>query len=201
MGIEALGKEAFLHLLTKQLQFQDPLEPMESSAFVAQLAQFRELESAVDANLKLDSLLKATTAMNNLNASSLIGRKVEVAGGKLAHQLGTTEKIAYELEADTSEVVINVLNAEGRPVRTLNLGFQIKGSHQIAWDGKDNSGNTVPAGAYTYVGSALGKDGELSPIQTASEGEVSGVIYGKNGPMVSVNGVSVPLDAIVKVLK
>ena len=41
---DALGKEVFLRLLVTQLQHQDPLDPQDNSAFLAQLAQFSSLE-------------------------------------------------------------------------------------------------------------------------------------------------------------
>jgi flagellar basal-body rod modification protein FlgD len=40
-----LGKDAFLQLLVTQLQHQDPLQPQDNSAFLAQLAQFTSVES------------------------------------------------------------------------------------------------------------------------------------------------------------
>ena len=41
---EMLGRDAFLQLFTAQLKNQNPLDPMENEAFVAQLAQFSSVE-------------------------------------------------------------------------------------------------------------------------------------------------------------
>ena len=46
-GKQALGKDAFLQLLVTQLKNQNPLDPQDNTAFVAQLAQFSSLEAAV----------------------------------------------------------------------------------------------------------------------------------------------------------
>ncbi|MBI3598096.1 MAG: hypothetical protein HY201_01355 [Nitrospirae bacterium] len=201
MGIEALGKDAFLNLLTTQLRFQDPLKPMESTEFVAQLAQFRELESSIETNKTLSTLVQGTNAMNNLGAANLIGRSVEVPGGSLlSHQSGESEKISYELDADASEVVIQVVNANGNVVRTIK-NSPVQGSNQVLWDGNDNQGNKLPTGRYAYIGAVKDGDEKFTQIRVASEGEVTGVSYGDGGPFVTVNGTSVPFARIVKITK
>ena len=40
-----LDKEAFLQLLVAQMQYQDPLEPMDNTEYVSQLATFSQLEA------------------------------------------------------------------------------------------------------------------------------------------------------------
>jgi len=42
---DAMGKDQFLKLFTTQLQNQNPLDPVKNEAFVAQLAQFSQLEA------------------------------------------------------------------------------------------------------------------------------------------------------------
>ena len=69
-----LGKDDFLMLLLQQLKNQDPLEPMDNSAFIAQLAQFRSLESLQQVSQDLTSLLEVQSLGQ---ASSLIGREIE----------------------------------------------------------------------------------------------------------------------------
>jgi flagellar basal-body rod modification protein FlgD len=68
-----LGKNDFLKLMIAQLQAQDPLQPTESSAYVAELAQFTELEQVT--NLAQTSSQSAG-AQGVAQAVQLIGHKV-----------------------------------------------------------------------------------------------------------------------------
>ena len=48
--------QTFLELLTAQMRHQDPLEPLDSTQFVAQLAAFSSVEQQIETNSKLDEL-------------------------------------------------------------------------------------------------------------------------------------------------
>jgi len=68
-----LDYNAFLHLLIAQMRNQDPMEPMKSSDYVAQLATFSQVEKTIQTNERVASLLNT----NNLQlAESLIGKTV-----------------------------------------------------------------------------------------------------------------------------
>ena len=54
-----LGKNDFLNLLVTQLKNQDPLKPMDSSSFVAELAQFSQLEQSSNQSTLLGKVLDA----------------------------------------------------------------------------------------------------------------------------------------------
>jgi flagellar basal-body rod modification protein FlgD len=60
-----LGKDAFLQLLVTQLQHQDPLQPQDNSAFLAQLAQFTSVESLEQIKSDMSSLLSLVQASAN----------------------------------------------------------------------------------------------------------------------------------------
>lgn len=202
MAVQELGKTAFLNLLTNQLKFQDPLKPMDSTAFVAQLAQFSSLEAALQTNKTLEGLVKGNDSMTKLGAANLLGRNVEAFGGKVAHIAGKAEKIPYQLDADASEILIQVVNEAGHGVKAFTVNtLQKKGNNQVLWDGRDNNGNMVKAGIYSYEGVAKDGNGKSIPIKIASEGEVSGVSYGEGGPFVIVNGATIPVQDIVRILK
>jgi flagellar basal-body rod modification protein FlgD len=73
-----LDYNAFLKLLIEQLKNQDPTKPMDSTAFVAQLATFSQVEQIIQSNNKLDSLLTASALSI---ADAVIGHTVTSSDG------------------------------------------------------------------------------------------------------------------------
>lgn len=81
VGSSMLDYSAFLKLLVAQMQNQDPLEPMKSSDYVAQLATFSQVEKSVELNTRVATLL---TAVQLQQAGSLVGQKVTSADGSVS---------------------------------------------------------------------------------------------------------------------
>jgi flagellar basal-body rod modification protein FlgD len=78
----SLGKDDFLKLLVTQLQYQNPLDPMDNTAFVAQMAQFSSLEqmqnlNATMAKMQASNLIGSTINFSNDSGNSITG----VVGG------------------------------------------------------------------------------------------------------------------------
>lgn len=97
-GFAALDGTAFLRLLIAQLKNQDPTKPVDPTQYVAQLAQFANVEQAVRTNSLLDGLI-TTTALSQ--AEGMIGRTVTSADGSVS---GTIESV--RILADGSIAVL-----------------------------------------------------------------------------------------------
>jgi flagellar basal-body rod modification protein FlgD len=86
----ALGKDAFLKLLVAQLQHQDPMNPMNDSEFMGQMASFSTLEQVTNlaaANQKIAGSLTSTSAVG------LIGRTVTYTDESDQIHTGVVEKV------------------------------------------------------------------------------------------------------------
>lgn len=102
----ALSEQDFLNILITQLQFQDPLQPMDNAQFVAQLAQFSALEINSQESAEINTLLSFASANQGIN---LIGKTVEVDQG----QTGTSG------QTSASGTVTAVDFSTGQPLLTV----------------------------------------------------------------------------------
>jgi len=96
---QALGKMDFLNILVTQLRYQDPLNPMDDKAFIAQLAQFSTLEQMTEqtkwAQMSYGlSLVGQPVSYNNLEEGRVeagIVQSVRLVDGKPVLSLGDQE--------------------------------------------------------------------------------------------------------------
>jgi flagellar basal-body rod modification protein FlgD len=71
---QTLGQEQFLQILVAQLQNQDPLEPASDTEFIAQLAQFNQLNGINQLNASFDQILQLQELSSG---SSMLGKTVQ----------------------------------------------------------------------------------------------------------------------------
>jgi flagellar basal-body rod modification protein FlgD len=140
-------QDRFLTLLVTQLKNQDPMNPMENAELTSQLAQMSTVEGINNLNASMTELLNGFYSSQNLQAASLIGHQV-LADGKLLTLAEARAGGGVELEAPADSVVVNITDAAGKTVRTLDLGAQDAGIVHFVWDGKDDAGVQLEDGDY-----------------------------------------------------
>jgi len=99
-----LDRNAFLRLLLNQVQNQDPLNPMDNSAMVAQLAQFSSLEQMQNVSDGVSTLNGNIDQLNFSNAANLLGKQIsgiDMQGNPIQ---GTVQNV----QLSNSTVVLNV---------------------------------------------------------------------------------------------
>ena len=97
VGSSQLDKDAFMKLLVAQLKNQDPMQPTDNQAFIAQLAEFSALEEmqGVNENLVALAMLQEGNALLGqlTNSSSLIGKTIEYTAADGATATGTVDGV------------------------------------------------------------------------------------------------------------
>lgn len=164
----------FLKLLTTQLQYQDPLDPMDTAEFTNQLVQYSSVEQAIQTNSKLETLLKLNVSNLGAQAVSYIGKTVQVLGDVMPMENGKA-KATYTLDKNVNSTTITIKDMNGKVVYT-ETGKATAGTHEFTWDGKDSNGNQLPDGAYQIVVSPKVATGETAAnVTTTVFGKVTGV--------------------------
>jgi flagellar basal-body rod modification protein FlgD len=182
-GPKQLGQADFLQLLTTQMQNQDPLKPMDNQEFIAQLAQFSQLEASSEQTKLLQQNLDQQSLAIEVGMARLIGQQVKLADG-LVELTGTPPAVMqYSLDRNAAGVNVTVTSDSGVMVRTLNQGPQTSGAHDIKWDGKDDVGNALPPGAYHFAVTALDSQGQTVNATLSSAATITGVRPDSNGPL------------------
>lgn len=197
---EAMGKDAFLKLLVTQLQNQDPLNPMENSEFVAQLAQFSSLEGIQNLNTTMSGVAGSIGNLSDFGSAGLIGRMVKAEAGWFERTDGQEHGFGFDLGSASGSTHLTVRDEHGLIVRTMDLGPMPAGEHEIVWDGKDGSGSPLPSGSYAFSVGAKGSSGASIQAKTYLLGFVTGVnLADGNGANLYVNGTSVKKDSIKEI--
>jgi flagellar basal-body rod modification protein FlgD len=197
-GGGTLGQADFLTLLTAQLKAQDPMNPMDATAFTAQLAQFSSLEQLTNINTNLQTMQSSQSSLQNVMATSFIGKKVTAAGNTV--QLNGTADMQYTLSGDAAKVKVSVYDASGALVSVQQQNLQSAGAHTFSWNGKDANGNTLPAGSYTFSVAAVDGAGQAVSATTSSRATVTGVSFANNVTYLELdNGTKVQLGDVQEI--
>jgi len=172
-----LGAQDFMNLMMAQLKNQDPTKPMDSSAFLGQLAQFGSVSGINDLKTAFDDFSKSIYSNQALQASSLIGRTVLTPDGSGYLAQGGTLSGVFDLPASSPSVTLNVYGSNGQLVRQVPMGTQAAGEVKFQWDGLDADGNAAPPGTYTVAAEAQ-IDGTAQALGTMVAARVNSVNLG-----------------------
>ena len=179
-GNDELGQAEFLELMTKQLEFQDPLEPMENGDFIAQMAQFSATSGIADLNTAFNEMSTAFQSNQALQASTMVGREVLVSGNQVSLGAEGSLTMAVDLVGSASSVKVNITDEFGQLVHQVDLGNQQAGLINVQWDGLNANGDRVNPGRYT-VSAEVNQAGSVVAGSTLVAAQVESVTLGQAG--------------------
>ena len=194
-----MGKDDFLKLLVTQMQHQDPLNPMDNTQFVAQLAQFTSLEELHNISGGMESLAMAQYSQSSSQAVNLIGKDILAVGDWIQHASGESDTLAFDLGADASDVTLQIKDENGDIVRSVELGNREEGRVDWTWDGLDDDGNPLEDGEYTYSLTAKNIDGDEVADQQYVRGRVTAINFTGGIPMLVIGDHELSLAEVVEV--
>jgi len=186
--------DTFLQLLTAQLRNQDPLNPLDSSEFVAQLANFSSVEQQTLTNDRLEELISLTSPNADLaQAANWIGLEVAAPG---AAAKSDDAPIEFEFEgsdAATSAVLV-IRNDVGTAVATRTADPR---GGNYSWDGQTTEGGEAPDGAYTAEVTFFTGDTQIGTAAASVFSIVTEVRLENGSPQLLLdNGARISADAL-----
>ncbi len=172
-------KEMFLKLLVAQLSHQDPLNPVEDKEFIAQLAQFTQVEELQKMNTNMEGLVSAYDQQQLVSAVNLIGARVVSAGYTIAKVTDPTTKeplanpFFYEFEDEVATCTVTITNpSTGQVMYSEQLGGKLPGEYTYSWSGKNSAGQPVTDGYYQVSVTATNVEGKKVLVNTSVYGDV-----------------------------
>lgn len=122
-----ISKDTFLQLMVKQMQYQDPLDPMDNSQYLSQLAQFSALEQMTNVADKMEDVY---TLVENMDTSVLVGQLTTMIGKEVqwtdaeGETTYTGKATAVSISDGKPSLMVDVKDASGNVATTkVNINY------------------------------------------------------------------------------
>ena len=175
-----LGQEEFLELMMAQLENQDPMEPMDNGEFLGQMAQFSTVTGIESMQESIENLTETYATSQTLQATQLVGQEVLIEDSAIELNDDETVSGAFELDAASGDVKLDITDAAGSVVRQIDLGSYGAGRHAFTWDGMSSEGERVPAGKY-QANVSIQVDEGYEAVSVLTSRVVDSVEFGAGG--------------------
>lgn len=182
---KVLDRDDFMLLFIKQLEYQDPMKPLDNNEMATQLALFNQVDQLFDLNEKVDQAVKLAKNQEMGIITSLVGRLVRIKSSTGRVEDGRFLGATLKLDTPVSDAKLKIFSQDGTLVKTLDLGGLSAGEHQISWDATNDAGEKLPDGNYRLRLECTGEDDVKATLETI--GRVTRALLGDN-PELVVNG-------------
>lgn len=197
-GGAEVGQNDFLRLMLEQLRNQDPLDPQKGAEFVAQLAQFSTVSGIEKLSAGFGELVDSLRGSQALSAAALVGGTAlvdadafslppadESPATPAAAAAAAVRGIAGAIDVPArGAATVEVVDATGAVVHSIDLGSRDAGLADFAWNGKLDNGRPAPGGEYTVRARVNGQE---APVLL--EGRVRSVSVGAQGAILALEGI------------
>lgn len=184
----------FVKMLTTQLQNQDPLDPMDTSEYTQQLVQYSQVEQAMQQTATLRDVLAKLNAQDMAQASTFIGREVQLDSDIAGVKGSDPVKWSYNVLGIPTSLQAVVKDKSGKEVRSFAIDPAATGT--VTWDGKLADGTKAADGAYSLSLTALDSRGVPLDAGVAAIGKVSEVVSADGQTLLGIAGLHYPLSLL-----
>lgn len=175
--------QTFLRLMTTQLQYQDPMNPVDSTQYLSQLASFSAVEQQTQTNKLLSSIQGSFNMLGMAQVASWVGSEARAQMPALVTD-GESVALSPQIAPGADQAVLLVRDEDGALVARVDLPVDAK---TYDWQPLDATGAPLPDGAY---------DLSIENYADGAQTSVTGVeLYGR---VVEVQGLA---DQMILVLE
>lgn len=199
-GNDKMDKDAFFKLMLAQLKNQDPMNPLKNHEMAAQLAQFSSLEQMTNMNTTLARIEGKNAQPQNFEALNMIGKTIAGDASKVVRtQFDKEHDFNFTLPQDAVESTVKLMSAKGELIREYKLTNLKSGANKVSWNGNNEGGVKQPAGEYIFQIEARNNVGAKIPVNTQFRGEVTGLSFSAEGPVLQVGSQTIKMRDISQI--
>jgi flagellar basal-body rod modification protein FlgD len=172
----------FLELLVAQISHQNPLNPMDGTQYVSQLAEFSSVESLEKLNLQSQQQVGYMKSLQALEATAMVGKKVDVKADTVSLEHTDSIAGAVNLGAKVDSVTVRLYDAGGKLVDEITMDNPAIGTLRFEFPEQN-------AGAYQIQAEVnVNNNKQQIPTYLTNEVERVSVGAGPDDIILQVNG-------------
>jgi len=185
--------DQFLSLLTTQLQFQDPLDPLDSNQFTEQLVSFTGVEQQIAQNQNLEAIISQLQSQNLSNAVGYLGKEITVETDRAGLEDGIA-KWEYSLETNSAQTRLLVKNRDGEVIHS-QTGETAAGLHNFTWQAPADAEDEV------YILEVQATAGDENRVRSTifSKGIVNSIESLGGETLLALNGILTPPSNVLAI--
>ena len=168
----------FLTLLTTQLEYQDPTNPVDNSEMINQMTSYAMLDEDVAQNENLETIINQLDSLAALSTSSYVGKEVMAEGGIITVEDGEVSDITVKVEEDASVIGLNIYDSDGNIVNTVYMTDVEAGETEISGSALSAQADLDTDGTYTVEAFGYDEDESALDVTLLSAGTVTSVQQG-----------------------
>jgi flagellar basal-body rod modification protein FlgD len=138
--------DSFIQMLTAQARYQDPLDPIDSTEYASQLAQFSMVEQQVQTNDMLAALYGLTGTSNMASLAGWVG--MDARANTPMYFDGNPIEISPNPYLLADEVFLVVTDESGNEIQRKQIAVS---DEPIKWLGLSDSGDLIDHGVYNFT--------------------------------------------------
>lgn len=151
-----LGQDDFMKLLVAQMNNQDPGNPADNGAFMAQMAQLSMVDGINKLGTSVTGVASSLANSQAIQAAGLVGHQVLTSTNEATLEPGGIVSGVLAVPDNTQGLNVQVRDSSGSLIKTITSGSNLSaGSVAFNWDGTNDNGQPQAPGEYNIIANAL----------------------------------------------